>query len=182
MGPARPATGKRQQGSKGGFRTQKEAQQHLQEILPQVAAGLYAEPSKAPLSAFLTKEWLPAHRATVRPATWEAYERCIRNHVVSDEIGSLQLKMLSTGHVNALYARMLERGSAPATIHLVHSALHRALGDAVNWDKLTRNPATGATVPRKSGARVAAWTEGELKRFMEHVKGITFTRCGGSMR
>lgn len=47
--------------------------------------------------------------------------------------------------------------------------LHRALRDAVRWDKLTRNPAANADPPAMPPKRVKAWTTGELRRFLEHV-------------
>ena len=41
---ADPRTGRRRQASKGGFRTQKEAQRHLATVVVQVADGTYIEP------------------------------------------------------------------------------------------------------------------------------------------
>ncbi|MGO8907056.1 MAG: Arm DNA-binding domain-containing protein [Solirubrobacteraceae bacterium] len=64
-----PTTGSRRQRSKGGFRTQKEAQTHLATVITATAAGEYVEPSKQLLGRFLQDEWLPAIRSTVRPLT-----------------------------------------------------------------------------------------------------------------
>jgi hypothetical protein len=55
-----PETDRRRQGSKGGFRTRKEAQAHLSTVLVAVQEGTYIEPSKQLLGRFLTDEWLPA--------------------------------------------------------------------------------------------------------------------------
>ena len=49
-------SGKRKQKSKGGYRTQKEAQAHLDEVVPAVKAGTYLEPSKRLLGRYLLDE------------------------------------------------------------------------------------------------------------------------------
>lgn len=45
-------TGGRKQKSKGGFRTQKEAQTHLATVITQTVQGSYVEPSKVALARF----------------------------------------------------------------------------------------------------------------------------------
>jgi integrase len=53
----------------------------------------------------------------------------------------------------------------------VHSVLRRALGDAVRWDKLARNPAALADPPALPQGRAQAWTARELRTFLAHVQG-----------
>ena len=60
-------SGGRRQKSKGGFRTQKEAQRHLASVVVAVGEGTYVEPSRQPLARFLLDEWLPGISSTVRP-------------------------------------------------------------------------------------------------------------------
>ena len=66
-----PKTGEleRQQRSKGGFTRQKDAQAHLDEVVPAAKTGTAVEPSTVPLGVFLQAEWLPAIVSTVRPTT-----------------------------------------------------------------------------------------------------------------
>lgn len=164
-------TGKRHQQSKAGFRTQRDAQRHLAEVVPQVQDGTYTEPSKQPLARFLVDEWLPAFAPTVRPTTVNAYTSEIRTHVVGDELGALPLRSLSPAHFTKRYARLTEAGASAATVRLLHKALRRALSDAVRWGKIARNPASGAAVPRDTETRVTAWTGSELAKFLDHVQG-----------
>src|SRR6476619_6780843 len=89
------ATGGRRQKSKGGFRTQKEAQAHLATVITATVAGGYVEPSKTPFGAFLTKEWLPAIQSTVRPTSYQAYSGIVRRYVAEHEIGATPLRALS---------------------------------------------------------------------------------------
>jgi integrase len=177
-----PMTGRRKQTSKGGFRTQKDAQRHLASVVVRVGDGTYIEPSKQPLASFMLDEWLPAISATVRPNTQDTYLRLTRRHIAQRDIGAMPLRALTGAHLNALYAD-LERCADPACDHakqcqglsvnsrrLLHSILHRALRDAMRWDKLGRNPADSADPPAFPHTQVQAWTVGELRRFLERVR------------
>jgi len=116
-------------------------------------------------------EWLPGIRATVRPNTWSTYERLLRVHVAGREVGALPLRSLTGGHLNALYAEMERDGLSVNTRRLLHSTLHRAMRDAVRWEKLSRNPAASADPPSASRTRVQSWSPQELRRFLERVRG-----------
>jgi hypothetical protein len=67
-----PATGKRRQRSKGGFRTKREAQAALSEALAAYRGGTLVEPSKLTLGALLD-EWLLAMTGNLEPNTHETY-------------------------------------------------------------------------------------------------------------
>jgi Phage integrase, N-terminal SAM-like domain/Phage integrase family len=70
--------------------------------------GDYVKPSRASYGEFLAA-WLPAIRSTVRPSTWESYERNIRRHLVP-RLGHLPLQRLGPEHLNATYAELLQGG------------------------------------------------------------------------
>lgn len=166
--PADPTTGNRRQASKGGFRTQKDAQRYLANVVVRVADGIYVEPSKQPLAAFMLGEWLPAIEATVRPSTHAAYRQACER-VKRSDVSAVPLRSLNGGHLNAFYREMEQAGLSIATRRLTHTAIHRALRDAVRWDKLARNPAASADPPAIPPTRVESWTPHELRRFLAHV-------------
>ena len=57
---------------------------------------------------YLTKEWLPAVKATIRPTTYNSYVQHVECHIVP-HIGSVKLQKLTGSRVNALYAKLAER-------------------------------------------------------------------------
>ncbi len=70
----------------------------------------------------------------------------------------MKLQKLSGAQINALYAtlasrarRMARKASRRAPIRHVHAVLHRALKDAVRWERLSRNPIEAADPPRICG-------------------------------
>jgi hypothetical protein len=84
-----PITGKRRQKWTSGYRTKREAERALSEIVASVHAGSYLEPTKETLAEFAT-DWLAAIKPTVRPATHYSYSRNLRLHVLP-RLGSIQL-------------------------------------------------------------------------------------------
>jgi integrase len=166
-----PETGQRRQKSKGGFRTQREAQTHLATVITHSVEGTYIEPSKQPLGGFLLEEWLPAIKPTVKQSTGRRYGRVATIYIAKRDIGAVPLRGLSPGHVNKLYAELDAEGLSVATRRLVSAVLGRALGDAVRWGKVPRNVARLADPPSLPASHVEAWSTGELRRFLAYVEG-----------
>jgi len=167
-----PETGKseRRQRSKGGFATQREAQAHLDKVVPEVKAGTYVEPSKVPFGAFLVGEWLPTLNGRVRPLTVDRYSKIAKLYVVERDIGAVPLCNLSGAHLTALCAELREDGLSVGTRRLTHNVLRRALNDAVRWGKIARNPAAAADPPALPRSRAQSWSARELRAFLEHVE------------
>jgi integrase len=167
-----PETGMRRQGSKGGFRTRKDAQAHLSTVLVAVQNGTYVEPSKQLLGRFLIDEWLPAiSGGTVRPLTLARYEKIVRTYIVKRDIGGVPLRSLSGGHMTALYGELHRAGLSVATRRLTHAVLRRALNDAVRWGKIARSPAHAADPPALPESKASSWSHRELRAFLAHVEG-----------
>ncbi|MCZ7662730.1 MAG: Arm DNA-binding domain-containing protein [Thermoleophilia bacterium] len=58
---------------------------------------------------------------------------------------------------------------SPTTVRHVHGTLHKALKDAVRWDRLPRNPIEAANPPKRmsaGSAEMQVWTSAELKTFL----------------
>jgi integrase len=161
--------GRRRQRSKSGFHTRREAQRFLTDVLARLGDGSYAQPSKTTLAEFLNGEWLPAIEGTVRPLTYAQHASTVRARIVP-RLGHLRLQALTGGHLNALYRELEQAGLSVSTRRQVHAALHKALGDAVRWGRLVRNPADLADPPKAERSRAQAWTAKELGRFLEHVR------------
>ena len=138
--------GQRKQKWHSGYRTKRDAERALVEILGRLERGTYVEPTRQELGAYL-REWLPAVRSTVRPGTWNSYRTNMERHVIP-RIGTVPLQRLGAEHLNGLYAELLEGGRcdgrgglSPRTVRYTHTILHRALRDAVRWGRLPRNVA-----------------------------------------
>jgi integrase len=115
----------------------------------------------------------------VKPSTYLSYQMHVERHI-NPALGSIPLQQLSGAHLNAFYANLLGQGEndgkrklSPATVRRIHATLHKALADAVRWNKLSRNPAQAADPPRsKAGGspEMKTWTAKELRSFLESAR------------
>ena len=104
------AEGRRRQHSKGGFRTQRAAEDARIEALSALATGTYVKDERISLASYLTDEWLPSRRSPVlEESTWHSYDRYIRLHVIP-HIGAVPLQKLTPVDLNRLYRHLLEHG------------------------------------------------------------------------
>src|SRR5437764_8433752 len=84
--------------------------------------------------------WLEnVDKPEIRLSTHLLHCRLLRQHVIP-VLGQHSLQRLAPDHIQALYTHMLANGLAPRSIRMIHSILHKALQNAVSWNKIIRNP------------------------------------------
>jgi integrase len=169
----------RRQRCQAGFATRKLAQAALTIVLSSLESGVYAERKDVTLGEFLLEEWLPVTQNTIRSTTHASYSTHVKKHILPT-LGRVRLQKLAPVMINALYAQLLKDGKvcgsgglSANSVRRVHATLHRALNDAVRWDRLSRNPCDAADPPRQQRTedeKAQAWTNLELRKFLEAVK------------
>jgi integrase len=172
-------TEERRRQTKAGFATRREAQAALNKVLVAVEEKTFVAPAKLSLREYLRDEWLPAIEATIRPSSFRAYKQHVECHICP-HLGSVPLQKLSGAQINALYARLAligkkdgKSGLSPLSIRHVHATLHRALKDAVRWERITRNPIEAADPPRIRGdgtRELKTWSAEQLKAFLNSTR------------
>jgi integrase len=164
-------TGKRRQKWHKAGPTEADAERLLPELVLQVQRGMYVANARTSLADYLTKTWLPAARATVKPSTFELYETIVATYI-DPHIGSLRVQQVKGSHLNELYAKLAESGRkngtplAAKTIRNVHTLLHRAFRDGMKWDMLTRNPADAADPPKVTRPQPRYWNAEQVAAFL----------------
>ena len=119
-------------------KTREEAHEKLVEALSNRNKGLVFEGENQTLSAYMDR-WLNGSvKGSVKPSTYESYERMIRNHI-KPMLGHRKLKALAPDHVQYFYQSKLDADLAPGTVRLMHGILHQALAHAVRWGAVPRN-------------------------------------------
>jgi integrase len=176
-----PITNKRRQKWHSGYRTKRDAERALSEIVASLHTGSYLEPTKQTLSDF-TREWLAAIKPTIRPSTHHSYSRNLQLHVLP-QLGSVQLRRIDAGMLNTVYASLLAEGRknyaggglSPRSVRYIHTIMHRAFRDAVKWGRLVRNPAEAADPPKAAGRPESiTWTADQLRSFLEGTRGSRY--------
>jgi integrase len=190
--PPDARTGRRRQGTRGGFATRREAEAALAEVLGQVNAGTYVAPSRQRLGTYLTA-WLGGLR--LKPTALDNYRVAAEVHVIP-RLGGVPLADLTAEQVDGLYRQLEQHGKrtgncrtagvtcrehgcspdrhdglAPKSVRHVHTMLRKALQDAVDRGYLGRNVADLANPPtqrsaRGRRARDKAWNLDQLRTFL----------------
>ena len=134
----------------------------MNKLLVAVEEQTFVAPTKATVKEYLKNEWLPAAKSTIRESTYNSYVQHVDCHVVPF-VGTVKLQKVSGATLNGLYAKLADsgrkngkRGLSPATVHHVHSCLHRAFRDAVSggtWRATRPMPPTRPISAAPSAAR-----------------------------
>jgi len=150
-------------------KTKAEAERKLLELLVKYGAGQAADPGRVTLAEHLER-WHAYKEARVKPTTLAGYTNLVKNHIVP-EIGQVRLAKLSAYHIEQLYQTMLARGLSAQMVNLAHVVLNNALGLAVRWGTLDRNPAAAVDPPRPTPTEPAYWTPEQAVAFLEVARG-----------
>lgn len=172
--------GKRKQKWHGGFKTRREAELALSDIVRSLERQTYVSPQRVTLAEFVRNDWVPMMQTQVKKSTWDSYRRNLENHVLP-VLGGTPLQQLSTGHLNSLYKSLLAQGRrnggggglSAKTVRNIHGTLSKVLVDAADVGLVSRNIATGSRPPkpRKTGAKqIRFWTPAELAQFLAAVR------------
>lgn len=101
----------------------------------------------------------------VRENTTAGYRVAVNKHLIPG-VGAHRLDKLEPEHLERLYARMQEQGSAAGTAHQAHRTIRTALNEAVRRGYLTRNPAVLAKAPRLAEKEIEPYSVEEVRRFL----------------
>lgn len=170
----------RRQQCVSGFRTKRDAEEALNAVLTTMQVGTYVSPQKLTVAAFLTNEWLPAIKGTIRPSTLLAYTGHVEGHIIP-ALGTVPLQKLTGGRINVFYNSLQVAkadggpGLSSATVRRVHATLHRALRDAARWGHVQHNvnAADQADAPkatRKGAPTLHVWTVPEVQTFLKATR------------
>jgi integrase len=168
-----PGTGKRLQHSRGGFRTRKAAQTHLNEILGKVQEGSWRPDKPLTLRELLLHHWLPAQRSReLRPSTLSQYENVVVSWIVP-KLGGVRASSLTPAQVVSFTEQLRtsktstgRKGLSPRSAQLAVGVLKSACAWALENGLLARNPIAGVRRPRGESKVMSAWSAEEARSFL----------------
>lgn len=164
-----PATGKRRQKSKGGFKTKKECEQAMNELMAQLESGMFFESKELVLREYIDY-WLENYaKVNVAASTFELYKSFSKNIV--QHIGNLTLKETKPAHIQNFYSKLLQDKSiSKRQILKIHRMLHEALKHAVQWQLIINNPTDSVTAPRPEKTSIKVWDIDTSFNFLKDIK------------
>lgn len=161
---------------KGGFRLKREAEAYLATVEVSKLRGSYIAPSASQTTIdALGTIWMDAHKArvqakTLKASTLHSDESAWRIHV-QPKWGARQVGSIRQSEVKAWIAELGAKRSA-TTVSRAYGVLASILDDAVQDNRLTKNPARGDKVklPRKVSAKRAYLTHKQAKTLAAQAK------------
>lgn len=168
----------------------REAQIECARLISKISNGTYVEPAKTTLADFLDR-WCDHVKSHVSPKTHERYSEIARK-TIAPVLGAVILHKLTGAQIDAAYSKALSSGRrdgmgglSPRTVHHTHRVLKLALGQAVRWELLLRNPADAATPPKVEKQEMQTYDMPETVALIEamrptimHVPTLLAVMCG----
>jgi integrase len=167
---ADPQTGKRKRKWHSFKGTKREAQVECARLVAQQSDGGYIEPAKITVAEFLGR-WLDYKKARLSPLSFERYWDLVRVNI-APTIGGIPLAKLQPIHLTDLYSKLLESLSARSVTY-VHRILKQALGEAVSWQMLSRNPADVVKPPKAERKEMRALDADGLAALLQEARGTS---------
>jgi integrase len=173
-----PMTGKRRRKWHSYKGTKRQAQVECARLISALQAGTYLEPSKTTLAQFLDR-WLAHIKSQVSPKSHSRYSELARKNIVP-LLGSTILTKLRAEAIDAAYAKALASGRrdgkgglSPQTVTHMHRVLKKAIGQAVKWELLIRNPVDAASPPKANRGKMNTY---DLDQTAELIEAMRPTR------
>jgi integrase len=167
--------GHQRQVKKGGFRTRRDAEQHVAEVVARHRSMPAAHVERITVERFILDEWLPAKESALKPSTFASYQNTVSAYVLP-RLGALRLDQVSGSNLNKLYSDLLTEGRtgasgtrgglAPKTVRNIAGLLHKVFNDAIRWGRVAVNPCAAADPPRRPDAELRTWTPEQLGAFL----------------
>jgi len=172
-----PLTGHRKQKSKGGFKTEREAEKAMVSLINEVNNGDYnvsiAINESMLLKDYLEK-WLNAVKNNVRDKTYDTYCDLVKWYLLP-KLGSIALKDLKAYEIQEHYTYMQDNekglGLSGTTACHVHNILNSSLKQAVDWELLYKNPCDKVQRPKRSEKEITVLDVEEVSRLFKALEG-----------
>ncbi len=154
-------------------KTRKEAAEKLTKAMADRNGGLVFDAENQTVRAYLERWLNNSVKGSVKPITFENYERLVRNHLVP-ALGRMKLKALSPTHVQGFYQERLDAGLSPASVRYMHAILHRALKQALRWGLVTRNVCGAVDPPKPQPEEICPLDAVQAKALLSAAYGDRF--------
>jgi integrase len=175
---ADPRTGKRKRKWHSFEGTRRQAQIECSRLITAMKGGTYLEPNKVTVAAFLST-WLAHIKSQVSPKSHERYAGLVNQNIIP-ALGAVAIIKLKPAQISEAYSNALTSGRrdnkagglSPRTVGHMHRVLKQALGQAVRWELITRNPADAVDPPKVDWKPVQTY---DLPQTVEVIEAVRDT-------
>nr|WP_238525012.1 tyrosine-type recombinase/integrase [Caldicellulosiruptor owensensis] len=158
-------TGKKKYKWYSGFKTKKEAEKALAELVNQIEKQEFVEDKNVTIGEFIN-EWFEIHCKKLTPKTQESYQKMLRFYVLP-YLNDIELATLKPLTIAKFYNTLKEQGISNTTLNYVHRLLREIYNFAVKWQYVTKNPFDNVETPKKDRKEMQVWNLDEIRKAEE---------------
>jgi integrase len=147
-----------------GAKTKPECIEWLTTMQFQLNRGFDLQGRKMSLKNYL-EHWLENHKVSSRPKTYLRYKGLSERYIIP-RLGDTDLNDLHPLNIERFYANLITDGVGIRSVRLCHSILHSALGKAIDYGWILRNPARGVTQPQYKPSEMQVWNDSQVSLFL----------------
>lgn len=156
--------------------TQEECKRKLDEALTAIRTGVYVQPDKTTVEAWLTFWFEQFYRRNVKPSTAATTWGNIRTKLIP-ALGAYPLQKLSALHVQAFVTAELDAGRSVSTIRRYLKVLNQALTQARELNRMNTDPLKGVKLPTMEKPEIQFLTRDEQAIFLSACPATTGGRA-----
>jgi integrase len=162
---------------KGGFRTKKEAEAYLAEIISKSNKGEYAEYENMTVKSFLTL-WLDQYcKNNLKLSTYANRKNLVESRIMP-VLGKCKIEDLKPIHFTRFYNDLHEKNYSPVYIHAIHTCLKTAFKHALKWQISSRFMMDNVDAPKYGKKKqLNTWTLQEASNFLKFTESIVYEYC-----
>lgn len=150
-------------------KTRAEVAEKLTKAMADRDGGLTFAAGSLTVREYLTRWLNDSVRGSVKPITFESYERLVRVHI-APALGRTKLKDLGPAHLQGFYRNRLDAGLSPRTVQYLHVLVHRALKQALRWNLVSRNVAEAVDPPKVHKEEMRPLSPAEARSLLEAAR------------
>jgi integrase len=160
-----PITNERKEISKGGFKSEREAQRAMTLAMADYERGVYTPDTKMSFQE-LTKLWLEEKEDNVRESTIYSYKRVLDARILPF-FKKMDVKGVKPLHIHNFYQKLKKEGLSGKYISYVGVILNSIFNKGLQMEFIVSNPVGKANKPKSTKKKQLSWSREEALQFLD---------------
>jgi integrase len=168
-----PVTCKNKEISKSGFKTKKEAEKALNELINSIESGTFIEDKKVLLKDIF-ELWLDTAKTSVEQSTYCFYEDIVYRILIK-ELGNIPALKINSMQVQKFLNKYInEKKLSPTTVRHYYNTLNIALNYAKKHKVIRDNPCEDVDPPKPKKGNIAVLDLEQVHTLLKYTKTSVF--------
>ncbi len=164
-----PRTGKRKQKTVSGFKTKKEAQAALAELVTSVEKGTYIELEKKSFEDFAISYFEKTYKNKVKPSTYDRQYSVLMNRIIP-WFGKVDLNDINHFLIQNFMTEKLKEGYADSYVQKMYEIVRMLMNVALKWDLISKDVISKVETPSFEEKEMKVWSSQQVNEYLRFTK------------